>query len=151
MNGVIKWLDLTEVGDKQNFPLTLKMLFGEYFSLVKLTYAPLPNVPIERLVFSKSFREEKLKADVLISNHHLYFADSAIRKEAGFENDFSIFPTILVVFDEAQWYRKGCKRLFFLWSIKICFTKVTVSIFRVSRGSSKSLEAFKYLKLLKTW
>ena len=50
----------------------------------------------------------KKKADILITNHHMYFSDLAIRKEIGFNTEYSILPEYWISsFDEATQYRKG--------------------------------------------
>ena len=85
MNSVIKWLDLTEVGDKAELPFDVENAVWEYFASEADLCTP-AKCPHREACFFLKAREEKLKADVLISNHHLYFADLAIRKEAGFEN-----------------------------------------------------------------
>lgn len=48
-------------------------------------------------------RKDINDADLLIVNHHMFFADLAIRQEAGFHTNYSILPNYdIVVFDEAH-------------------------------------------------
>lgn len=146
MNSVIKWLDLTEVGDKAELPFDVENAVWEYFASEADLCTP-AKCPHREACFFLKAREEKLKADVLISNHHLYFADLAIRKEAGFENDFSIFPNYdMVVFDEAHNIEKVARDYFSYEVSKYAFTKAMNNIYRVSRGSSKKLGSLQILK-----
>jgi len=146
MNSVIKWLDLTEVGDKAELPFDVENAVWEYFASEADLCTP-AKCPHREACFFLKAREEKMKADVLISNHHLYFADLAIRKEAGFENDFSIFPNYdMVVFDEAHNIEKVARDYFSYEVSKYAFTKAMNNIHRVSRGSSKKLGSLQILK-----
>ena len=146
MESVIKWLELTEVGDKAELPFDVENAVWEYFASEADLCTPAKCPHREECFFLKA-REEKMKADVLISNHHLYFADLAIRKEAGFENDFSIFPNYdMVVFDEAHNIEKVARDYFSYEVSKYAFTKAMNNIYRVSRGSSKKLGSLQILK-----
>lgn len=48
-------------------------------------------------------RKEISNSDLLIVNHHMFFADLSIRNEVGFNTDYAILPNYdIVVFDEAH-------------------------------------------------
>lgn len=53
--------------------------------------------------FATRSRRKANESDILIVNHHLFFADIAIKKETGFTSDIGILPTFRrVVLDEAH-------------------------------------------------
>lgn len=99
---ILSWAEETDTGDRA------ELLFEIDRSIWELFYSESDmcagnKCPYSKECFFLKSREEKQKADILITNHHLYFADLAIRKEIGFETDYSILPEYdLVVFDEAH-------------------------------------------------
>ena len=99
---IIKWGNQTETGDKAELTFeadnTIWELFQSETDMCSGNKCPYKN----ECFFLKS-RDEKKKADILITNHHMYFSDLAIRKEIGFNTEYSILPEYgLVVFDEAH-------------------------------------------------
>jgi len=143
---IVKWIDTTKSGDKAELPFDVDNVVWEFFGSEADLCSP-NNCPHREMCFFLKSREEKLKADVLISNHHLYFADLAIRKEVGFENEFSIFPNYdMVVFDEAHNIEKVARDYFSYEVSKYGFTKAMNNIYRVSRGSSKKMGSLQIFK-----
>jgi ATP-dependent DNA helicase DinG len=59
--------------------------------------------PDYRRCFITEMRRKALESDIIIVNHHLFFADLAVRREAGGAPDAGILPeAAAVVFDEAH-------------------------------------------------
>ena len=56
-----------------------------------------------RRCFITEMRRRALESDIIIVNHHLFFADLAVKREAGGAPDAGILPEVAaVVFDEAH-------------------------------------------------
>ena len=76
---IIKWGNQTETGDKAELTFeadnTIWELFQSETDMCSGNKCPYKN----ECFFLKS-RDEKKKADILITNHHMYFSDFAIRK-----------------------------------------------------------------------
>lgn len=146
LESITKWIDKTETGDRGELSFDADGVVWEYFGCEADTCSPAKCSFRENCFFLKS-REEKLKADVLISNHHLYFADLAIRKEVGFENDYSIFPNYdMVVFDEAHNIEKVARDYFSYEVSKFSFTKTMNNLHKISRGSKKKVGGLELLR-----
>ncbi|MGB6689539.1 MAG: helicase C-terminal domain-containing protein [Terracidiphilus sp.] len=61
------------------------------------------NCPDYRRCFITEMRRKALESDIIIVNHHLFFADLAVRQEAAGAPDAGILPeAAAVVFDEAH-------------------------------------------------
>jgi len=61
------------------------------------------NCPDYRRCFITEMRRRALESDIVIVNHHLFFADLAVKREAGGAPDAGILPeAAAVVFDEAH-------------------------------------------------
>lgn len=81
-------------------------------------------------------------AKLLIVNHHMFFADLAIRKEAGFDTDFSILPNYhILVFDEAHNIEDTARSYFTYEISRYNFGKLIGNIYnrRIERNKSTIL------------
>ncbi|MGM0507994.1 MAG: helicase C-terminal domain-containing protein [Fusobacteriota bacterium] len=88
--------------------------------------------------FFAQARQKVDKADLLIVNHHMYFADLAIRKEMDFFTEYSILPNYdVVVFDEAHNLESVSKNYFSYEISKYKFTKVMNRIYDYKKRNSK--------------
>lgn len=134
-----EWLRKTETGDKAELPFEPDNRIWEYFQ----SESDMCNVnacPHKGACFFFKSRQEKEDADLLITNHHMYFADLAIRKEVGFQTDFAILPNYdLVVFDEAHNIEKVARDYFSYEVSKYSFTKTMNNIYRITGGKSKKV------------
>ena len=94
-----QWEQLTDTGDRSE--LTFLPDDSDLWnrSTPAATSAPDKNVPSSRSCFITTMKQKAEQADIVIVNHHLFFADLAIRQE-----DFgAIIPEYsAVVFDEAH-------------------------------------------------
>lgn len=145
---ILKWFKSTETGDKGELPFEVDYPVWEQF--MSETDICLGNKCAfkESCFFLKS-REEKKKADVLITNHHMFFADLSIRKEVGFNTEYSIFPDYdLVVFDEAHNIENVARDYFSYEASKYSFNKAMNNIHYVGKkkDGSKFTTLVNYLK-----
>ena len=128
---LIKWGKETEKGDKSELYFEPDFTVWEMFQSETDICAG-ARCPYKSECFFMKAREERKKADILIANHHIFFSDLAIRKEIGFNTDYSILPEYgLVVFDEAHNVEKVARDYFSYEASKYGFTKAMNQIHNV--------------------
>lgn len=134
---LINWGRSTETGDKSELNFEPSYDIWEYFKSESDTcYNGCPHR--EECFFFKA-RDEKKNADILIGNHHIFFSDLAIKKEIGFNSDFSILPEYgLVVFDEAHNIEKVARDYFSYEVSKYSFVKSMNKIYNSKKERSNS-------------
>lgn len=134
---IIKWGQKTEKGDKAELPFEVDASIWELFQSETDICAG-NKCPYKAECFFLKSREEKKNADILITNHHMYFSDLAIRKEIGFNTEYSILPEYgMVVFDEAHNVEKVARDYFSYEASKYSFTKTMNQIY-VTDGKKKN-------------
>lgn len=141
---IIKWGNHTESGDKAELTFEADSGVWELFQS-ETDMCSGNKCPYKSECFFLKSREEKKKADILITNHHMYFSDLAIRKEIGFNTEYSILPEYgLVVFDEAHNVEKVARDYFSYEASKYSFTKTMNQIF-ISEGKKKNSGALDFV------
>ena len=131
---LINWGKETRTGDKSELYFEVDYTVWEYFQSETDICAG-SRCPYKSECFFLKSREEKKKADILIANHHIFFSDLAIRKEIGFNTDYSILPEYgLVVFDEAHNIQKVARDYFSYEVSKYGFTKAMNQIHNISNN-----------------
>lgn len=133
------WIMTTENGDKGELSFEVDNIVWEYFASENdmCSINKCPNR--EKCYFLKA-RQEKASADILITNHHLYFADLAIRKEIGFDSEYGIIPKYdLLVFDEAHNIEKVARDYFSYEVSRYAFSKIMNNIYKSSNSNKKKL------------
>ncbi|MDR1831334.1 MAG: DEAD/DEAH box helicase [Fusobacteriaceae bacterium] len=121
---ILKWGASTLTGDRSELAFEVDGTIWEHFSSETDVCAGNKCRFRDECFFMRS-RNEKRQADILITNHHMFFSDLAIRKETGFQTDFAIIPDYgLAVFDEAHNVEKVARDYFSLEISKYGFTKV---------------------------
>ncbi len=128
---LINWGKDTKTGDKSELYFEPDYTVWELFQSETDICAG-ARCPYKSECFFLKSREEKKKADILIANHHIFFSDLSIRKEIGFNTDYSILPEYgLVVFDEAHNIQKVARDYFSYEASKYGFTKAMNQIHNV--------------------
>lgn len=148
---ILKWGNKTETGDKGELFFEVDYNVWEYFQ--SETDMCIGNkCPYKAECYFLKTKEEKKKADILITNHHMYFSDLAIRKEIGFNTEYSILPEYeLVVFDEAHNIEKIARDYFSYEVSRYAFTKLMNQIILSEKNKKKTLGSLDImLKFLKT-
>lgn len=148
---ILKWGGKTETGDKGELFFEVDHSVWEHFQS-ESDMCIGNKCPYKTECYFLKTREEKKKADVLITNHHMYFSDLAIRKEIGFNTEFSILPEYeLVVFDEAHNIEKIARDYFSYEVSRYAFTKLMNQITITEKSKKKTLGSLDImLKFLKT-
>lgn len=130
---LINWGKETKTGDRSELYFEVDYTVWEQFQSETDICAG-ARCPYKSECFFMKSREERKKADILIANHHIFFSDLAIRKEIGFNTDYSILPEYgLVVFDEAHNIQKVARDYFSYEVSKYGFTKAMNQILNVAQ------------------
>jgi ATP-dependent DNA helicase DinG len=100
---IAEWERITETGDRAELS-ALPETSALWHKLDARTDACLGSTcPDYRRCFITEMRRRALESDLIIVNHHLFFADTAVRLAAGNAPDAGILPeSSAVIFDEAH-------------------------------------------------
>jgi ATP-dependent DNA helicase DinG len=100
---IAEWEQTTETGDRAELS-GMPESSALWQKLDARTEACLGSTcPDYRRCFITEMRRKALESDIIIVNHHLFFADMAVKREAGGAPDAGILPeAAAVVFDEAH-------------------------------------------------
>lgn len=126
---ILKWGKETETGDKSEHLIEVDYDTWELFQS-ETDMCLGGKCPYRKECYFFRAKEERKKSDILIVNHHLFFSDLAIRKEAGFNTEYSIIPEYnLLVFDEAHNIEKVARDYFSYEISRLSFTKAMNQIY----------------------
>jgi ATP-dependent DNA helicase DinG len=100
---IAEWEQITETGDRAELS-GLPESSALWHKLDARTDACLGSTcPDYRRCFITEMRRRALESDLIIVNHHLFFADTAVRLAAGNAPDAGVLPeSAAVIFDEAH-------------------------------------------------
>jgi ATP-dependent DNA helicase DinG len=100
---IAEWEQITETGDRAELS-ALPESSALWHKLDARTEACLGSTcPDYRHCFITEMRRRALESDLIIVNHHLFFADTAVRLAAGNAPDAGVLPeAAAVIFDEAH-------------------------------------------------
>ncbi|MGA2650570.1 MAG: ATP-dependent DNA helicase [Terracidiphilus sp.] len=100
---ISEWEQITETGDRAEID-SLPEVSALWNKLDARTEACLGSTcPDYRRCFVTEMRRKALESDIIIVNHHLFFADLSVKQEAAGAPDAGILPeAAAVVFDEAH-------------------------------------------------
>ena len=136
---ILKWGHKTKTGDKADLPFEV---LPEVWELIQSTTELCigKKCPYRKECFYMKTRMEKLEADILISNHHVFFADLNVRAETDFDTEYLILPRYdMVIFDEAHNIESVARSYFSVEVSKISFTRLLNRIYqKKSRKKEKS-------------
>ena len=136
---ILEWGRETTTGDKSELNIEPDYTVWEMFqSESDLCFSGCPHR--EECFFFKA-RDEKKRADILIANHHIFFSDLAIKKQIGFNNDYSILPEYsMAVFDEAHNVEKVARDYFSYEVSRYSFSKSMNKILNVAKIKDENLK-----------
>lgn len=102
IKNLVTWDETTETGDKNELKYEVSYNIWEQVNCESDLCTGVKCPYYSKCYFFKA-RKDISNANMLIVNHHMFFADLSIRKETGFITDYSILPNYdIVVFDEAH-------------------------------------------------
>ena len=88
---ILKWGNKTKTGDKAELPFEV---YPDVWELVQSTTELClgKKCPFRKECFHMKTRMKKMEADILISNHHVFFSDLNVRAETDFDSEYLILP-----------------------------------------------------------
>ena len=138
---ILKWGNKTKTGDKAE--LTFEV-YPDVWELVQSTTELClgKKCPYRKECFYMKTRMEKMEADILISNHHVFFADLNVRAETDFDSEYLILPRYdMVIFDEAHNVESVARSYFSVEVSKISFTRLLNRIYQKKNRRKKEKSA----------
>lgn len=129
---ILKWGNKTETGDKSELPFEVN---SDIWELVQSTTELCigKKCPHRKQCFYMRTRREKIDANVLIANHHLFFADLNVRANTDFDSEYLILPKYdMVIFDEAHNIESVARSYFSTEISKFSFNRLVNRIFSKS-------------------
>ena len=138
---ILKWGNKTKTGDKAELPFEV---YPDVWELVQSTTELClgKKCPYRKECFFMKTRMEKMEADILISNHHVFFADLNVRAETDFDSEYLILPRYdMVIFDEAHNIESVARSYFSVEVSKISFTRLLNRIYQKKNKRKKEKSA----------
>ncbi len=138
---ILKWGHKTKTGDKAELPFEV---YPDVWELVQSTTELClgKKCPYRKECFHMKTRMEKMEADILISNHHVFFADLNVRAETDFDSEYLILPRYdMVIFDEAHNVESVARSYFSVEVSKISFTRLLNRIYQKKNKRKKEKSA----------
>ena len=138
---ILKWGNKTKTGDKAELPFEV---YPDVWELVQSTTELClgKKCPYRKECFYMKTRMEKMEADILISNHHVFFADLNVRAETDFDSEYLILPRYdMVIFDEAHNVESVARSYFSVEVSKISFTRLLNRIYQRKNKRKKEKSA----------
>ncbi|MFP5277341.1 MAG: ATP-dependent DNA helicase [Acidobacteriota bacterium] len=137
---IAEWEKLTETGDRAELA-TLPESSALWQKLDARSEACLGTTcPDYRRCFITEMRRRALESDIIIVNHHLFFADAAVRQMAAAAPDAGILPEAgLVIFDEAHELEGVASNYFGLSLSNLRFEELARDTETLLRGKSGSM------------
>ncbi len=138
---ILKWGNKTKTGDKAELPFEV---YPDVWELVQSTTELClgKKCPYRKECFYMKTRIEKMEADILISNHHVFFADLNVRAETDFDSEYLILPRYdMVIFDEAHNVESVARSYFSVEVSKISFTRLLNRIYQKKNKKKKEKSA----------
>ncbi|MFP5234426.1 MAG: ATP-dependent DNA helicase [Acidobacteriota bacterium] len=138
---IAEWEQITETGDRAEIA-GLPEASAVWSKLDARSEACLGQTcPSYQRCFITEMRRKALESDIIIVNHHLFFADLAVKREAGGAPDAGILPeAAAVIFDEAHELEEVASSYFGLSVSNIRFDELardTDTMLRGKEGSEK--------------
>jgi len=138
---ILKWGNKTKTGDKAELPFEV---YPDVWELVQSTTELClgKKCPYRKECFYMKTRMEKMEADILISNHHVFFADLNVRAETDFDSEYLILPRYdMIIFDEAHNIESVARSYFSVEVSKISFTRLLNRIYQRKNKRKKEKSA----------
>ena len=134
---ILKWGNKTKTGDKAELPFEV---YPDVWELVQSTTELClgKKCPFRKECFHMKTRMKKMEADILISNHHVFFSDLNVRAETDFDSEYLILPRYdMVIFDEAHNIESVARSYFSVEVSKISFTRLLHRIYQKKSKKKK--------------
>lgn len=129
---ILKWGNKTNTGDKTELPFEVN---SDVWELIQSTTELCigKKCPYRKECFYMRTRREKMEASILISNHHVFFADLNVRANTDFDAEYLVLPKYdMVIFDEAHNIESVARSYFSIEISKFSFSRLLSRIYSKS-------------------
>ena len=136
---IAEWEQITETGDRAELAALPEssLLWGKLDARSDNCLGS--TCPDYRRCFVTEMRRRALESDIIIVNHHLFFADLAVKREAAAAPDAGILPeAAAVIFDEAHELEEVASSYFGLSVSNLRFEELARDIDVLLRGKEGS-------------
>lgn len=143
---ILAWGKKTENGDKSELPFEVN---AEIWDLIQSSTELCigRKCPYRTECFYMKTRRDKMEANILISNHHIFFADLNVRSNTDFDSEYLILPKYdVVIFDEAHNIESVARSYFSVEISKYSFTRLLNRIYTKSSSKKRQESALSKLE-----
>ena len=139
LGNLTKWDENTKTGDRNELRYEIGFEVWEKVNC-ELDLCTGVKCPYFSSCYFFNARKEIANSDLLVLNHHMFFADLSIRSEIGFNTDYSILPNYdILIFDEAHNIEDTARSYFTYEISKYAFGKLMGNIYnKRARNYNKS-------------
>lgn len=149
LKALAEWARKTEDGTLSDLPFAPGRELWEQVCSEADTcqFATCPN---QKKCFVAKARREIAKADLIVVNHHMLFADLAIKKEVGNFSSLAVLPAYRrLIFDEAHNIEDSATEYFGAQATRAGALRLLGRFIRTERGRERGLLPFLKMKLIK--
>lgn len=144
---ILNWGKKSETGDRAELPFEVNSEIWELIqSSTELCIGK--KCPYRAECFYMKTRRQKMEASILISNHHIFFADLNVRVNTDFDAEYLILPKYnMVIFDEAHNIETVARSYFSVEISKLSFTRLLNRIYTKTTSKRKQMAALNKLEI----
>ncbi|MBP8129367.1 MAG: DEAD/DEAH box helicase family protein [Candidatus Hydrogenedentes bacterium] len=149
VEAIAEWAEKTAEGDREDLPFVPERELWDRLCSESDTCA-MGRCPDQQKCFVTRARRQVAKADILVVNHHMLFADLAIKRELGDFSALSVLPSYQrLIFDEAHSVEDSATEYMGVSAVRLGALATLSRFLRTERGQERGLIPFLRLKLVK--
>ncbi len=149
LKAIAEWARKTEDGTLSDLPFVPAYDLWEQVCSEADT-CQFTNCSNQKDCFVGKARREITKADLIVANHHMLFADLAIKKEVGNFSSLAVLPAYRrVIFDEAHNIEDSATEYFGVEATRLGALRLLGRFIRDERGRERGLLPYLKLKLIR--
>ncbi len=149
LDALAEWAKKTEDGSREDLPfIPGRQLWERVCS--EADSCSMGQCSEQRGCFVAKARRTVAKADIIVANHHMFFADMAIKREIGDFSALSVLPSYQrVIFDEAHSIEDSATEYLGAFATRLGALATLGRFLRMERGLPRGLLPFLRVKLVK--
>lgn len=149
LDALAEWAEKTEDGSKEELPFVPERELWDRICSEADTCS-MGHCPNQQKCFVSRARRQAAKADLLVVNHHMLFADLAIKKELEDFSALSVLPSYQrIIFDEAHSVEDSATEFMGASATRVGAIATLSRFQRMDREQERGLIPFLRLKLVK--
>lgn len=149
LRAIAEWADETEEGSTSDLPFVPSWFVWERVNC-ESDVCTGSACPYFRECFFMNARKEMARADLLVTNHHMFFADVAVKKEKGDFLAEAVLPRYSrIILDEAHSIEDAATEYFGLSATLAGMRKTMKKLLRIEFEQQRGLLPFLKLKLMR--